>query len=309
MAAKKDPDLMPQDDYVDSAMRTTRVATPAKPVTPSTTTTTLPKTTTTTEPPTTTTAPPYPVTEDGTPDVTKMTPTQLAAYFATLTGGTDKGTTGLPDYYIPPTRKWTDKQGKVRTYTGTQLINLTDGSTQDMYLLNEDPTAIIGTKLSTDGPQGLLKFLKNLESLGFYQGGRVGNGTSDNDVAAVAGFLRYANMQGLEMNSALTVAQQQIPPNFRVGQSSVRVTNPADLKAVFESVAMSTLGRGLSDAQLNSMIAAYQQQERAQEYGNTAAPNAEVYASEQLRQKFKGEAQDFRAMNVADSMLSIIRGA
>jgi hypothetical protein len=300
MAAKKNPDLMPQDDYVDSVMRPSRAVKPV--VTPQA------ETTTTTNPPTTT-APPYPVTEEGQPDITKMTPTQLAAYFSSISGGQNSGTTGLPSYYKPPTRKWTDKQGRVRTYNGTQLINLKTGATQDMYLLDQDPTAIIGTKLSTDGPQGLLKFLKNLESLGFYQGGRVGNGTSDNDVAAVAGFLRYSNMQGLEMNSALTVAQQQIPPNFRVGQSSVRVTNPSDLKAIFESVAMSTIGRGLSDAQLNSMIAAYQQQERAQEYGNTAAPNAEVYASEQLRQKFKGEAQDFRAMNVADSMLSIIRGA
>ena len=178
-----------------------------------------------------------------------------------------------------------------------------------MYKINIDPTAIIGTKLGESGPQGLLKFLKQLESLGFYQGGRVGNGTSDNDVSAVAGFLRYANMQGLEMNSALVVAQQQIPSNFRVGPGGAQVTSSDDLKAVFEAVAMSVLGRGISDAQLNSMVAAYQQQERSAAYGGEAAPQAQTYATNALRQKFKGEAQDFRAMNVADSMLNIIRSA
>lgn len=244
------------------------------------------------------------------PNLSEMTPDQLTAYFASISGGTTEGNTGLPSTYIPPTRRWTDKKtGEDKVYTGNQLVNLSTGALSPMYKINQDPTAIIGTKLSEDGPQGLLKFLKNLESLGFYQGGKVGNGTSDNDVSAVAGFLRYANMQGLEMNSALVTAQQQIPPYFRVGGGGAQVTNADDLKAVFESVAMSVLGRGISDAQLNAMVAAYQQQERSAAGGGASAPQAQTYATKALREKFKGEAQDFRAMNVADSMLNIIRSS
>jgi len=243
------------------------------------------------------------------PDLTTMTPDQLQAYFASLVSGSQTGTTGLPSNYKPPTRRWVNKAGKVQIYQGNQLINLTTGALSPMYLINQDPTAIIAKKMTQEGPQGLLKFLKNIQSLGFYQGGRVGNGTSDNDISAVANFLRYSNMQGLEMNSALTVAQKQIPGTFRIDTGGPTVTNEADLRAVFESVAMSTIGRGLSDSQLKAMITAYQQQERSAGYGGAAAPAAQTYASDTLRSKFKGEAQDFRAMNVADSMLNIIRSS
>lgn len=267
----------------------------------SSTTTVPPKETITTEPVSPTTTVPV--------DITKLSPEKKLEYLAEISGGANQGTTGLPSNYIPPTRRYTDDAGQVREYSGNQLINLSTGKTQPMYKINIDPTAVIGTKLSESGPQGLLKFLKQLESLGFYQGGRIGNGTSDNDVSAVAGFLRYANMQGLVMDSALVVAQQQIPPYFRVGQGGPQVTNADDLKAVFESVAMSVLGRGISDSQLNAMVSAYQQQERSASYGGAAAPQAQTYATNALRQKFKGEAQDFRAMNVADSMLNIIRSS
>lgn len=267
--------------------------------------------TATTQPPTTTTAPPASTTPSTTvpPDLTKKSPEEIQAYLASLVSGTQTGNTGLPSGYMPPTRKWTDKTGKVQTYQGNQLINLTTGALSPMYLINQDPTAIIAKKMTQEGPQGLLKFLKNIQSLGFYQGGRVGNGTSDNDISAVANFLRYSNMQGLEMGSALTVAQQQIPGTFRIDTGGPTVTNEADLRAVFESVAMSTIGRGLSDSQLKAMITAYQQQERSAGYGGAAAPAAQTYASDTLRSKFKGEAQDFRAMNVADSMLNIIRSS
>lgn len=220
-----------------------------------------------------------------------------------------EGKTGLPANYQLPTRQWTNQlTGQIETYSGNELINLTTGATQRMYLIDQDPTAIIGQKLTKEGPQGLLKFLKDLEGLGFYEGAKVGNGTSGNDIGAVASFLRYANMQGLEMNSALAAAYQQIPGNFRTGGGGgTRVTNPADLRAVFQSVAMSTLGRGLKPREIESMITAYQQIERRS--GSVAAPNAQVYADEALRARFKGEAEDYRALNVADTMLNIIRGS
>lgn len=234
----------------------------------------------------------------------QMTPEQVVAALAAQ-GGT--GTTGLPDYYQLPTRRWTNQAtGAVETYSGPELINLTTGATQRMYFIDRDPTAVIATKLTQEGPTGLLKFLKDLQNLGFYEGGRVGNGTSGSDIGAVASFLRYANMEGLEMNSALAAAYQKIPSNFRTGSSGRTVTNAADLRAVFQSVAMSTLGRGLKPKEIEAMVTAYQQIERSS--GTVAPPSAQTYADEALRGRFKGEAEDFRAMNVADTMLNIIRG-
>lgn len=244
-------------------------------------------------------------TPTGGTDYSAMTPEQLIASLASVSG---EGKTGLPQSYQLPTRQWTNQlTGKVESYSGNELINLTTGATQRMYFIDQDPTAIIGQKMQKEGPQGLLKFLKDLHSLGFYEGAQIGNGTSGNDIGAVASFLRYANMEGLEMNSALATAYQKIPGNFRTGGGGSRVTNAADLRAVFQSVAMSTLGRGLKPKDVEAMITAYQQIERSS--GSVAPPSAQTYADERLRGMFKGESEDFRAMNVADTMLNIIRSS
>jgi hypothetical protein len=246
-------------------------------------------------------------------EIAKLSEAQQQAYFMWLgQKGTQSGSTGLPSDYKFPARKWTDPNtGEVKTYSGNQLLNMTTGAQQRLYLIDQDPTAIIGDKLTKEGPVGLLKFLRNIKALGFYQGAEVGNGNSSSDIAAVASFLRYANQEGLEMNSAMTVARSDRSGLFSstAGMGAARVTSPTDLKSVFQSVSMSTLGRGLSDSQIDGMVQSYQQLEKQAAYGSTQAPNVQAYASENLRSKFKGEAQDFQAMNVADTMLDIIKGS
>jgi len=245
-------------------------------------------------------------------EIAKLTKAQQQAYFMWLgQQGAQSGSTGLPSSYKLPPRKWTDQSGTVQTYNGTQLLNMTTGATQRMYLIDQDPTAIIGDKLTKEGPQGLLKFLRSIKALGFYQGSEVGNGNSSADINAVSGFLRYSNQQGLVMDSALTVARSDRTGMFSpsAGMGPARVTSPTDLKSVFQTVSMSTLGRGLSDSQIDGMVQSYQQLEKQAAYGSTQAPNMQAYASENLRSKFKGEAQDFQAMNVADTMLDIIKGS
>lgn len=243
-----------------------------------------------------------------TPDPTAgMTPEQKAAYLLSLGGG-GQSTTGLPATYTLPVRRWVDNTGTPQTYSGNMLLNLRTGATFPMYNLDQDPTAIIGTKLQQDGPTGLTRFLKSIQSLGFYGGAEVGNGFTSSDINAVSRFLLYSNSKGLEIGSALTTAQKDMGM-VGTGISSPRVTSPTDLKAVFENVAMSTLGRGLKDSEINSMVAAYQSKERAASRGGVQAPNAQTYADEQLRARFKGEAQDFQAMNVAENMLNVIRSS
>jgi hypothetical protein len=245
-------------------------------------------------------------------ELAKLTPAQQQAYLMWLgQQGAASGSTGLPSNYKLPARKYTDPTtGEIKTYNGTELINLTTGATRPLYMIDQDPTAIIGDKLTKEGPTGLLKFLRNLKSLGYYFGGEVGNGNSSSDITAVASFLRYANQTGLDMNSAMTVARSDRSGMFNAnaGMGAARVTSPTDLKNIFQSVSMSTLGRGLSESQIEGMVQSYQQLERNSAYGSTQAPNAETYANENLRSKFKGEAQDFQAMNVADTMLDIIKG-
>lgn len=262
---------------------------------------------------------PKPMEETST-DYSKLTPEEVAKlskaeqlkYFQWLASqGTSSGTTGLPSTYVLPPRKWTDASGNVQTYTGTELLNTKTGATRPLYIIDQDPTAIIGDKLTKEGPQGLMKFLRGIKSLGFYQGAEVGNGNSSSDIAAVSSFLRYSNQLGLDMSSAMTVARADTSGTFTAsaGMGAAKVSSPIDLKSIFQTVSMSTLGRGLTEKQIDAMVQSYQQLERSASYGSTNAPTAQTYANETLRSKFKGESQDFQAMNVADTMLDIIKGS
>lgn len=236
---------------------------------------------------------------------------QLKALLAQQTAST----TGLPSDYQLPKRTYT-LGGVTRTYSGNQLINLSTGEMRPMYNINTDPSGVIGQELQKNGPKGLSTFLKQLKNLGFYGSSYVGNGTSAQDINAVQQFLLYSNITGLDRQSALISAATNLPTGFSSGSGgSYQLTSPEDLRAVFQATAQQVIGRGLSEDDITKLVNSYQGLERSAGYaasgrgGYTAPPSAQTYATDQLRQKFKGEAQDFRAMDIADSILGILKGA
>lgn len=292
-----------------TTMAPTTTAAPSTTMAP--TTTAAPSTTvappTTTAPPPTTTVPATP--SNVSPELQKLIDQFQAA------AGQQGSTTGLPTGFTYNTRKWVDAQGVEHIVTGgNTLINLRTGATSPMFKLNEDPTVFIANKLSKEGPKALNAFLKDLYRYGFYEGGRIGNGSSDNDISAVAKFMRRANVAGYDSESTLAMLRTTIPSGA-YGGPSIQTTSATDLENVFQSVAVSTLGRGLTPTQIKQMVAAYQQAERSAGSAAAAggvysqAPSAEGYATDFLRNKFQGEAEDYRAMNVANTMMDIFRNA
>lgn len=257
-----------------------------------------------------------PTTVPGAGSGTKLTPEQQAFLDALRNQG-DTSSTGLPEGYVPPKRYFKSPfTGELLEYGGNQLINAATGQLRELYAYQDDALPIISDYLKR-GPAELRRFLQKLERLNFYQGQEVGNGTSTADIAAVSRFLLRANVEGLDQESALVYLQSNIPQAFPSSKSSgpYRLTNPADLKRAFQSVSQSVLGRGLADEDVERMVKTYQTLEAkagsaaatAESGGVTGAPSVETFATDKIRQRFKGEAEDFRAMNVADSMLSAIR--
>lgn len=244
----------------------------------------------------------------------KLTPAQKQFW---LQASQQESQTGLPEDFIPPKRYFKSPYtGEMVEYAGNQLINVSTGKLREMYNYQDDALPLI-SEYSRQGPSKLRQFLNKLERLGFYQGQEIGNGTSTSDISAVSRFLLRANVEGLDQESALVQLQSSIPSTFPTGKSSgpYRLSNPADLKRAFQAVSQSVLGRGLADPDVDRMVQAYQALETqagrasttTQSGGVTTAPSVETFATERLKTRFKGEAEDFRAMTVADSMLDAIR--
>lgn len=245
----------------------------------------------------------------------KLTDEQKA--FLAALGQNAGSDTGLPTDYQPPKRYFKSPfTGEMLEYGGNQLINVSTGKLRELYSYQDDALPIISEYLKK-GPAELRRFLQKLERLNFYQGQEIGNGTSTADIAAVSRFLLRANVEGLDQESAIVFLQSNIPQAFPSSKASgpYRLTNPADLKRAFQSVSQSVIGRGLSDEDVERMVKTYQTLEAkagsaaasAESGGVTGAPSVETFATDRIKQRFKGEAEDFRAMSVADSMLDAIR--
>lgn len=123
--------------------------------------------------------------------------------------------------------------------------------------------------------------------------------------AALERVMTYANASGRSKEDIIAdFAKATTQDEDRTG-AVLQVKSPEEIDAVLKDSAAKVIGRSLSPAELSMLRAGYQQLDRtAQEQeaaaraiaseGGTAtvtgAPSVDTYANEQLRQKFKGEA-------------------
>lgn len=120
----------------------------------------------------------------------------------------------------------------------------------------------------------------------------------------------FANRAGTDVDSVInswTNNPMPIDPNDQNGVV-LTVKSPEEIKNLLQSTAAKVIGRSLSDAETTALVSGYQQLDRtAQEQDAAAkqlalnnpnarpqvieAPDVGSYAEDQLRTKFKGEAQ------------------
>lgn len=142
----------------------------------------------------------------------------------------------------------------------------------------------------------------------------------DSTVAAFRQVLTVANATGYDHKTALANWKQlsasapKPPPPPHV----TKLTPSADLGAVFNTAARSTLGRGLTKAERERYVAAYQAQEStysdeaavASEQGGTVTPPPDPsnYLSEQMQQNNPNEVAQYSLLNKVNAFRQMLAG-
>lgn len=104
-------------------------------------------------------------------------------------------------------------------------------------------------------------------------------------------------LRGKTLDQALSYLAEN--PVFEASTKlpTYRLTNPDDLKKVFEKASQSTIGRTLSDTEISNLVKAYQQQEKTYQQqiakgGTITEPmQAETFAQKRIEKRFGVEAQ------------------
>ena len=199
-------------------------------------------------------------------------------------GGTYQG--GInPNYKSPTADKFGDPQNPYN-YTNEDWQMLLRRTTVDV--------TIIQNKLMKAFPD--------------FTPGRIGDKFDNNTIYYVKKAQARINMmnqdttspiRGKTFDDALTYLSKNPAPGDKTKSSlpSYRLTSTEDLKAVFTKAAQDTIGRTLSDRELQRLADAYNQQEMAYQkkaaYGGTAmqAPQPTTFATGEIEKKFAVEAE------------------
>ena len=105
-------------------------------------------------------------------------------------------------------------------------------------------------------------------------------------------------IQGQEILTALPwMIANPLPISSTSGLSAFKLTNPIDLKTIFNKTAPTVVGRQLDDADLNKLVSAYQTLELDYQKGKAAkagtvvmAPDASAFAAKKILQQNPTEA-------------------
>ena len=125
-------------------------------------------------------------------------------------------------------------------------------------------------------------------------------------------------LRGKKINDALTeLAKYPTSPSGSSSSGarvSVRLTNPEDLKTVFQKASQQTLGRSLSDKELARLAESYNSLEKSYGYdiasggAVTAPPDMSTYGIEQAKKASPGEAEAVQYASYIDTLSKMMGG-
>lgn len=128
----------------------------------------------------------------------------------------------------------------------------------------------------------------------------------DTTIDAFKNVLENANRSGTNWNAALNTLQA----TPRSGEGlTYKVSNPEDIKAVIQQTASKVLGRSADDQLVNRLVKSYQQLQVQEAQGmtvdgmRTGAPDVQVFAQQQLRERAGGDADAYRFSQFASRIL------
>jgi hypothetical protein len=229
----------------------------------------------------------------------------------TIGGGGNRLTPGMK---LRPRQATTVEQGVVVSpedyspegYTGQNLVNSKGVIARGQY--SEDEAYAELARFPSAAAR--LNFLNTLQSFGVYGNSKPSStGFGGQDLSAMREAMLTANALGVTLDVAvgLLAADPTIRKQAAAGRR-VRTTPKQDLRMVFKSAALSTLGRQLSDNEVEKFIRAYNQSEVREAMGGEAAASPQVAAQEAVTAAAPDEAAAVGASRLASIMDQMIKG-
>jgi hypothetical protein len=187
-------------------------------------------------------------------------------------------------------------------YVGTNLVNRDGVIARGQYGDSEAYTEI--AKLN---PVDRRAFLNTLQRYGVYGSSRPSStGFGSQDFSAVREAMLYANAKGVTLDVALSLLATEAKPMG--GGARIRTTPKEDLRAVFRQVSSQTLGRRLSDNEVEKFVKSYNRMEVSEATGGQAAPSAQVAAMEAVEAGNPDEAAAMGALQLTNIIDQAIKG-
>lgn len=191
-------------------------------------------------------------------------------------------------------------------YVGLNLIDANGAIARAQYQDTDDEAY---SELARKTPAERKAFLNTLQKYGVYGNSKPSwTGLGTQDFSAVREAMLFANSEGVTLDVALSLLGTKVGPAPSSGGARIRTTPKEDLRAVFRQVSSQTLGRRLSDAEVDKFVKAYNRMEVAEARGGEAAPSVQAAAMEQIEATNPEEAAAMGALQLVNIIDQKIKG-
>jgi hypothetical protein len=192
-------------------------------------------------------------------------------------------------------------------YTGPGLVGI-DGTVlrdEQGQIKYYDPETDPQTVWASYSPEIRAKVLNDLYQRGFYSSAYK-PGNYRGDLSAIALWLESANYAGVTKERFLT-EMPTVESRPSGGGIRVRYSSPDDLKVVARKVSQNTLGRELSDPELDRFVQSFQSLERQYQTGSASSmPDVSVTAEKFSREVAPTEANAYEYLGYMNQLFSSI---
>jgi len=191
-------------------------------------------------------------------------------------------------------------------YRGSGLVDKNGVVTRGQY----DPDKeVLDIMASVGDTETRLAYSRAFASRGLYgeKGKPSQSGIEDKDVSAWKDFLRYANFNGLTVETALPKFLAEFKPVIPQA-TRIRTTPRENTRAVFQESVSRILGRAVPASAIEKFVRAYEQSEIREGRGGAAAPSVQVAAEQAIEQQFGDVAQANSTLQLMDVLSNKLKG-